>query len=236
MAEVNDPLDVVVIRGHRTPTAIGVAAKFAKAKTTTLVLWDRRHKRSKGDSPNVIAALEKKVYQTMEEERPDAAVMSRAFESIDSKAPKCALLHVGSDKLVTSKDMERPLYKPQAIMRGVKENHLETLQAFYASGVYQPWVHSFKACVFHLIPPELDGDDADDVCLASMATRRFVKHDSLRLPDGSGWTFGLQLTDNDTALNSGLVFSYMVGTVLASENVKSECSGKIIRLLPTDIQ
>lgn len=226
-----DPLDVVVIRGQCTATAIGVAAKFAKAKATTVVLWDRRHKRSV--RPNVSAALEQRVYQTMEEERPDALVMGRAFEFIGAGAPKCALLHVGSDKLETAKDLGKPLWHPQEVMKQCKDNHYETLQAFYASAIYQPWVHSLRACTFHILPPDMDADWPDDMCLAATATRRFVKYDGLRNVDSSGWTFGLQLVSHDPSQNAKLIFSAVNGCVRASETAKNELSGRMLQLLPT---
>merc|ERR1719468_461439 len=126
-----EALDVVVVRGHRTATAIGVAAKLAKAKTTTLVLWDRRHRSKNGDSQNVTEALEKKVFQVTEEERPDAAVMSKAMEYSSSGAPKCAVLHVSADKMALVADVPRSLHNPNGIINAIKENHMESLQAFY---------------------------------------------------------------------------------------------------------
>merc|ERR1719346_811206 len=99
--------------------------------------------------------------------------------SAGAAGSKCALVHVASEQLALAKDIRKPLWHVDEVMKGCKDNHYETLQSMYAASIYQPWVHSFKACVFHLMPPDMDGDHTDDVCVAMAGTRRMIKHDPL---------------------------------------------------------
>mmetsp|Transcript_41713 Transcript_41713/g.110174 ORF Transcript_41713/g.110174 Transcript_41713/m.110174 type:complete len:244 (-) Transcript_41713:56-787(-) len=223
-----EPLDVVVIRGAATAAGIAVAAKLAKAKTTTLVLWDRKHRKGSNGAGEVTAALQKRTYATGEEERADAVVMGKAFEFFGVGAPKCALLQIGSDKVKQAGDLENSLFKPGEIMKCVNDNHIETLSSFYAAMIYQPWVHAYRASIFSLIPSQADGDWPEDVAMATLTTRRAVKHDSMRLPDGSGWTFGLQMNDDSAAVNADLVYAHMLSLCQAGEYVKHQFSGHVL--------
>merc|ERR1711879_359605 len=131
-----------------------------------------------------------RVYQTMQEEIADNAVMGKAFEYYGSGAPKCALLHVGDDQVKQSNEMEKPLWNVDEVMNGINSNHMETLRCFYAFICYQPWVHAFRACAFVLIPPMMCWDWPDDLCTCGLSSRRSVKAQPLRSMDGSGWTIG----------------------------------------------
>mmetsp|Transcript_52048 Transcript_52048/g.120999 ORF Transcript_52048/g.120999 Transcript_52048/m.120999 type:complete len:341 (-) Transcript_52048:153-1175(-) len=222
-------LDVVVVRGHTTATGIGLVAAHAKAMTTVLVLWEHHHYPAKEEA--VAGALHKRTYNTMEEEMPDNAVMGKAFEYY---GPKCALVHVGSDKLKQSAEMEDPLWNVDEVVRGISNNHLETLRCFYAYVCYQPWVHAFRACVFMLIPPMMGWDWPDDLCTCTVSSRRTVKADPLRNMDGSGWTIGLQMTSDSPVVNVSLAHAAMNTIVLADEGTKHNYSGKVMNLtMPT---
>lgn len=227
-----EALDVVVIRGHCTATGMGVAALQAKAYTTVLVLWDSHH--YPATEPGMAGALEKRTYNTMEEEMADNAVMGKAFEYHGSGAPKCALMQVGTDKLVQSIDIEDELFKVDEVISGIEGNHLDTLQGFYAAICYQPWVHAFRACCFFLVPPMMGWDWPNDLCTATTSSRRTVKAEPLRSMDGSGWTVGLQMTSDNSVVNANLAFSAMNQIVQSDEGFKHSVSGKVLNLnMPT---
>jgi len=228
-AESPQALDVVVIRGHATTTGIGLAAMYAKAKTTVLVLWDQQHRPAQEEA--MAGALSKRVYNTMEEEMADAGVMGKAFEYFGVGAPKCALVHVTSDKIVQESSLgEQPLWEIDSVCAGIKENHTETLQCFYALGIYQPWVHAFRACAFIVIPSMLGWDWPEDLCICTVGSRRVVKADPLRSLDGCGWTIGLQTTTDSAPVNASLAFGAINTCVLADEGQKHQYSGKTLNL------
>uniref|UniRef100_A0A7S4QAX7 RRM domain-containing protein n=1 Tax=Alexandrium monilatum TaxID=311494 RepID=A0A7S4QAX7_9DINO len=231
-AKSSEALDVVVVRGHCTATGIGVAAMHAKAMTTVLVLWDHHH--YPATEAAVAGALEKRVYNTMEEEMPDNAVMGKAFEYFGVGAPKCALVHVGSDKIKQSVELENPLWNVDEVISGIECNHLETLQSFYAAVCYQPWIHAFRAVCFMLIPPMMGWDWPDDICTCTVSTRRTVKANPLRSADGSGWTVGLQMTNDSPVVNASLAFAAMNKVVFSDESLKHQYTGKTLNLnMPT---
>jgi len=221
-------LDVVVVRGHCTAAGIGVTALCARAKSTVLVLWEHHHRPEM--EPAVAGALQKRVYNIMEEEMADAHVMGKAFEYFGAGAPKCALLHLGSDKLKQSVEMERPLWQVDEVVQGIEDNHTETLQVFYAHSIYQPWIHAVRACVFVLLPQMMGWDWSNDLCTASISSRRVCKAEPLRTYDGSGWTIGLQLTSDTTAVNARLAYSAMATCVLSDEGMRHQYSGKVMEL------
>lgn len=227
-AKSPEALDTVVVRGHTTATAIGLVAMYAKANTTVLVLWEH-HSRPEQEA-NVSNALQKRVYNTMEEEFADGQVMSKAFEYFGSGAPKCALVHVGSDKVKQSAQMENPLWQVDEVCAGIKENHIETLTCFYACGIYQPWLHAFRACCFILVPGMLGWDWPDDLCTCTIGSRRTVKADPLRTYDGAGWTIGLQTTSDSAPVNTSLAYAAMNNIVLSDESKKHQYTGKVMNL------
>lgn len=231
-AKSAEPLDVVVVRGHCTATGMGVATLHAKAMTTVLVLWDYHH--YPATEAGVAGALEKRTYNTMEEEMADNAVMGKAFEYYGSGAPKCALVQVGTDKLAQDCQIDDPLHNVDEVISGIEFNHLDTLQGFYAAVCYQPWVHAFRACCFFLVPPMMGWDWPDDLCTCTVSSRRQVKADSLRNMDGSGWTIGLQMTNDSPVVNANLAYAAMNKVVLSDEGVKHMYSGKVLTLnMPT---
>jgi len=224
-AKSETALDVVVVRGHCTASGIGLAALHAKALTTILVLWDHHC-----HEDTVKGALEKRTYNTMEEEAADNAVMGKAFEYYGVGAPKCALVHVGSDKVAQAAEMENPLWDVDKVVQGIEGNHLETLQSFYAAVCYQPWIHAFRACAFTLVPSMMGWDWPDDLCTCTVSSRRAVKADPLRNMDGSGWSIGLQLTSDSPVVNASLAYAAMNKLVLSDEGTKHQFSGKVFNL------
>jgi len=226
--EAARPLAEALARCDAAAAGLGVAALCAKAKSTVLVLWDRHHQPQR--EPEAAQALQKRTYSVMEEEMADAQVMGKAFEYFGAGAPKCALLHLGSDKLQQSAELERPLWQVDEVVRGIEDNHTETLQCFYAHSIYQPWIHAVRACVFMLIPPMMGWDWPDDLCTASLSSRRVCKAEPLRNFDGSGWTIGLQLTSDSTPVNASLAYAAMCTCVLSDEGTRHQYSGKVMSL------
>ncbi|CAE8584586.1 unnamed protein product, partial [Polarella glacialis] len=162
------PLDVVVIRGHCTATGIRMAAEFAKAKTTTLVVWDRHHRGTA--ETKVAAALSKRVYTAaFEEEGPDKVVAQKASEFFGAGAPKCALVHLGSDKLKQAAKLERPLWQASELVKSIEENHTETVQSFHALSIYQSWLHSRRGCCFQVVPRSLRYEWDDDMATCTVS-------------------------------------------------------------------
>merc|ERR1712007_285410 len=99
----------------------------------------------------------------------DAQVMGKAFEYFGQGAPKCALLHIGSDKIKQSNKMDKPLWNVDTVVAGINDNHCETLQCFYAFSIYQPWIHAFRAVAYTLIPACLGWDWPEDLCLTALS-------------------------------------------------------------------
>lgn len=221
-------LDVVVIRGHASATGLGLAYMYAKAQVTTLVLWDRHQLKDSQDP--VRTAVPLRQYATMEEEKPDGQVMGKAFEFFGVGSPKCALLHLGSDKVKQANSLENPLLDYEAVVRGMEDNHTETLQCFYAVSIYEPWIHAFRATAFILVPSTMNWDWPDDLSTCSVSSRRVIRCDPLRVPDGSGWTVGLQMCSESSAVNASLAFAAMNKIVLADDNFKHSLSGKNVQL------
>lgn len=226
VVEASGALDVVVLRGHCTAAAISLAYQNAKEMTTTLLLWDRQHKAADEEG---VATLRKQQYGTHEEEKPDQQVMSKAFEFFGAGTPKCALVHVASDKLKQSNQMENYLQNYDAVVSGIKDNHTETIQSFIAVSVYEPWLHAYRATAFLLIPSVMQYDWPDDLCTANCSVRRTVKADPLRYPDGSGWTVGLQMTTENHAAQARLAYGSMK-SILADEGLRHAVSGKNVRI------
>lgn len=221
-------LDVVVIRGHATCTGIGTAAMHAKAKTTVLVQWERHHRGSVEECPG--AALQKRVRNSMEDERADNQMMQAAFEYARTGTPKCGLLHFGSDKLEQTAKMDTPLVDVDAVIAGMQENHTETLRCFSALSIYQPWIHAFEACAFIIIPPMMGSEWPEDLCLSPVSLHRSLKADPLRSMDGSGWTVGFQLTHGSAQLNASLLYSAVSACVLSQDSTMCKYSGKTFTL------
>lgn len=226
VVESSGALDVIVVRGHCSAAAISMAYLNAKEMTTTLVLWDRHHTAAEEAG---VATLRKQQYGTHEEERPDQTVMSKAFEFFGSGTPKCALVHVASDKIKQSNTMDSPLLNYEAVIAGMKDNHTETLSSFQAVSVYEPWLHAYRATCFMLIPSISQYDWPDDLCVANQSVRRTVKADPLRYPDGSGWTVGLQMTTDNMAMQAKLAYG-SIKSILADEGIRHAVSGKNMRL------
>jgi hypothetical protein len=202
----------------------------AKAKTTTLVLWDRQSKAAEEEA--VHNTLRKQQYATMEEERPDQQVVAKAFDSyIGQGTPKCALLHIGSDKLKEANNLEKPLLDYETVVRGIEDNHIETLTAFYACAIYAPWVHAMRACSFMLVPPCMQYDWPDDLSTCTHSVRRTVKAEAMRSWDGSGWLFGMQMTSSDAPEMTKLAHGVMKSLIFAeSDSTRNAVTGKNVRL------
>lgn len=220
-------LDVVVMRGACTGTAIGMATLIAQAKTTVLIIWDRP---CPVQETTVSGALEKRVYATLEEERPDQLVMGKAFEFFGSGAPKCALLHVQDDKVFETKNADKPFHDPEGTAKSIASNHIETTTALYAAAIYQPWVHAYRATVFFLVPPSMVHDWPDDLGISMTGTRRVVKADCLKFGP-MGWSVGLQLTTENAAINAKLAVASMSTIVNGSDDTKNKISGKNVKLM-----
>jgi len=220
-------LDVVVIRGACTGTAISMAAMIAQAKTTVLVIWDRA---SPVQETSVSGALEKRVYATLEEERPDQLVMGKAFEFFGSGSPKCALLHVQDDKICETKNMDKPFTDAEGTAKKIAGNHIETTNGCYAAAIYQPWVHAYRAVLFFLVPPAMLHDWPDDLGVSMTGTRRLVKADCLHW-GAQGWSVGLQLTTDSAPMNARLAVASMSTIVNGDDDMKNKLSGKNVKLM-----
>lgn len=218
-------LDVCIIRGACTSTAIGIAAMYAKSKATTVVLWDRAQYLSSENK--VLSTLQKR---TGDEERGDTDVITHASAKFGASKPRCALLHVQSDKPFTAPKQD-PLMQSDAVIKSQALNHLDLYGAYLATSIYAPWVHAFRAVFYILVPPSTPKYYTGDMATSMIQTTRIVKADPLRLPDGSGWTIGLQLKDEDADGNASTVFHSM-NRIMADEPTKHSMSGKIITMDP----
>mmetsp|Transcript_60742 Transcript_60742/g.113545 ORF Transcript_60742/g.113545 Transcript_60742/m.113545 type:complete len:348 (+) Transcript_60742:53-1096(+) len=223
-----ESLDVVVVRGQNSATGIGMVAELAKTKTTTLVLWDRQHKPK--DEPKV-STLNKKIYtEVFAEQAPDKEVMKKAGDFFSAGTPKCALVHLTAEKLKVEAELERPLSQVGDLMEACRHNHLETIANFNAFKVYRPWLHANRACTFILMPPKLCHEWDDDLATCTVGSRRIVRADPARLPDGSGWTIGLQLTHSAAGVNSVLATATICDLVTAADEIKSHLAGRCVEL------
>merc|ERR1712113_996243 len=98
-------------------------------------------------------------------------------------------------------------------------------------GIYQPWVHAFRACAFTLIPARMMWDWPDNLCTCNMSARRVVMAEALRnRVDGTGWDIGLQMTQGSSSVNATLAVAAMHEIVFSNESRKSSLSGKNICL------
>lgn len=238
--------DIVVLRGAATATAIGIVYELAKAGTTTLVMWDRQHyaaeekKVSSYLPKREFAADElkpdkegnvpsgKRPYST-EGEKPDLTVISRAYEYFGA-GQKCAFIHVCSDKLKQANKIERPLWHADEVIKGIAANQMETVKSIHGLSVFHSWVHATRACCFLIIPPAACWEYADDLCMPTVGLRRIAYKDPLRIPDGAGWTIGLQLTSGSSHINAALAYSAIATCVYADEGSRHHLSGKTLNI------
>jgi len=234
---IDQALDVTVVRGHCTAAGIGMVAELAKSKTTTLVLWDRCHYPK--DEPKVKSTLKKQTYdQVFAEQKPDRDVMAKAEQYFSVGTPKCALVHIASDKIRTEATVQRPLFQVNELVSCITSNHIENITTFNCFKIYKPWAHANRACVFILIPPKLCHEWDDDLATASVGYRRIVKADCLRPFDmndpgklgGSGWTMGLQMTNGSSSVSGALAFASIRDIILSSDEQKDHMGGKVLDL------
>lgn len=222
-------LNTVIMRGACTRTGLGVAALLAQAKTTVLVLWDRRQGAS--EENNVSKSLRRPVYGLHENEAPEMALATKASDSFGASKQKCALVHIVSDQIAEQCDFKDPFYQPNELLRSQALNHLETSSAFLAAQCYYSYITSFRATCFMVLPTQVSGNRGgfDDMCTSCVQVHRLVESDPMRSPDGSGWTIGLQLTSEDAVVNSSLVYGAMT-KVAAEEGTRHLISGRVITL------
>jgi len=207
--------------------AIGLAALLGQTKTTLFVLWNRPSK----EEANLSGALEKKIYATLEEEKPDQVVMNHAFQHFTSGIPKCALVHVQADKDIRRDfDVNQPLCNPVETAKGISANHIETTDTMVAASVYKTWLHAYRACFFVLLPDFMLGDWPEEVSTAICNTRRMVKADALRAADGAAWTIGLQMTRDSPAINARLAMSSIASIVKSDDSMKHRLAGRNVKL------
>ncbi|CAE7501855.1 unnamed protein product, partial [Symbiodinium necroappetens] len=223
-----ESLDVVVFRGQSSASGIGLVAEMAKTKTTSLVIWDRHHRPR--EEPKV-STLQKKIYtEVFAEQEPDKDVMKRAGDFFSTGAPKCALVHLAEEKYKVEAAVERPLSQVNDLMDACRHNHLETIAGFNAFKVYKPWLHANRACTFVLIPPKLCHEWDDDIATCTVGSRRIVRADPVRLPDGSGWTMGLQMVHSSASVNAVLASTTIHDLVTADDATKNLLAGRCIEL------
>merc|ERR1712032_527344 len=125
--------------------------------------------------------------------------------------------------------MDKPFHHIDKHIAAAASNHAETFQCFNGANLYAPWVHGFRATFFVVLPPMTSTWSTDDVCTSICQAHRIVKADGLRLPDGSGWTIGLQLISDDATENSRVVFG-SVSKIVADEQSKHDLSGKVVTM------
>lgn len=230
---LDQSLDVTIVRGHCTAAGIGMVAELAKAKTTTLVLWDRCH--NPKDEPKVKSALKKQTYtEIFSEQKPDRDVMAKAEQYFSVGEPKCALVHIASDKIRTEASVPRPLFQVDELVSCITSNHVENISAFNAYKVYKQWVHANRACVFLLMPPKLCHEWDDDLATCGVGYRRIVKSDPHRvfggITLGTGWTMGLQMTNDSSSVSAALAFASIRDIILSSDEQKNDMCGKVLDL------
>merc|ERR1712032_500838 len=105
---VEQALDVCIVRGGCTRTAIATVATLARAKTSCLVLWSR--KMTKAQEPSVAEVRELPLPSTGDEDGSDVAVMQKASEIFGAAKPKCALIHFVGDKIKQTRHMDKPFH------------------------------------------------------------------------------------------------------------------------------
>eukprot|EP00913_Durusdinium_trenchii_P032560 g30482.t1 len=205
---------------------------MAKTKTTTIVIWDRHHKQR--DESKVASSVKKKTFtEVFAEQGPDKAVMQKAEEFFSVGAPKCALVLPAEEQLKTEAELERPLSKVNDLMDSCRHNHLETIANFNVFKIYKPWIHANRACTFVLIPPKLCWEWDDDLATCTVGSRRIVRSDPVRLPDGSGWTVGLQMTHSSASVNAVLASATVMSVVLGDDAAKHSLAGRCLELSMT---
>lgn len=84
------------------------------------------------------------------------------------------------------------------------------------------------------MPPKLCHEWDDDLATCGVGYRRIVKSDPHRvfggITLGTGWTMGLQMTNDSSSVSAALAFASIRDIILSSDEQKNDMCGKVLDL------